>query len=120
MKYITKPEGNFAVEQLISWLVNTADRYNRTGAGIRLGARIEDAVTASAGKQYIELQPDHYAGLAEEAESPSAGYPPLYASKSDGSQERLPGAARAWLACIDAIKNATDAPPQVALHAAAE
>lgn len=113
MKYIIKPEnGQFTVEQLITWLVATDDRYNRTGAGIRLGVRIEDAVVKSDGKPYIELQPDHCAALAEAAEAPTAGYPPLYVTRADGTQEKLPGAARTWLACLDAIKDAKDEPPK--------
>lgn len=114
MKYITKPEnGPLTVEALISWLVNTDDRYNRTGAGIRLGVRIEDAVTKSEGKPYVELQPDHHAGLAEAAENPSAGYPPLSLTRADGTVEVVRG-ARPWLPCIDAIKQATDEPPKAA------
>lgn len=112
MKYIIKPaNGQFGVEQLITWLVATDDRFNRTGSGIRLGVRIEDAVTASKDKPYIELQPDHCAALAEAAESPTAGYPPLFAVQGD-RQEKLPGAARTWLACLDAIKDAKDEPPK--------
>lgn len=112
MKYIFKPEnGQFTIEQFISWVVNTDKRYNETGAGIRLGMRIEDAVTKSEGKPYIELQPDHCASLADAAENPSAGYPPIFAVTPDGKQERIPGQARVWLRCVDAIRDAKDEPP---------
>lgn len=112
MKYITKPDNSqFSIEQLIAWLIATDDRYNKTGAGIRLGVRIEDAVTASKGKPFIELQPDHHESLAAAAESPSAGFPPLYAVQGERT-ERLPGSARAWLPCVDAIKDAKDEPPK--------
>lgn len=114
MKYIVKPDnGQFTVEQLIQWLINTDKRYNETGAGIRLGVRIEDAVSKSEGKPCIELQPDHWAGLAEAAEHPSAGYPYLIGTGADGKPEKLPGNARIWLKCIDAIKDAKDEPPAV-------
>lgn len=113
-KYITKPEnGQFTVEQLIQWLVNTDKRYNETGAGIRLGVRIEDAVAKSEGKPCIELKAEHWQGLAEAAESPSAGYPYLVTTDASGRTEKLPGNARIWLKCIDAIKDAKDAPPAV-------
>lgn len=64
------------------------------------------------GRPCIELQPDHHASIAEAAENPSAGYPPLFAVSADGRQERLPGMARTWLRCLDAIKGATDEPPK--------
>lgn len=116
MKYVTKPDnGQFSIEQFVTWLVNTDKRYNETGAGIRLGLRIEDAVRASEGKPFIELQPDHHASLAQAAEAPSAGYPELYATTPDGSQTKLPGNARIWLKCVDAIAEAKDAPPAVAV-----
>lgn len=121
MKYVIKPDnGQFSIENLIAWLVATDKRFNETGSGIRLGVRVEDAVTASAGKPCIELQPDHHAVLAAAAEAPSAGYPPLYVVSPDGTQEKLPGAARAWLACIDALRDAKDEPPKAVAATTAE
>lgn len=111
MKHIKKISGQFSVESLLQWLVTTDERFNRTGPGIRLGVRIEDAVTAAQSAPYVAMQVDHYEQIAEAAENPTSGYPPLYAVSPDGSQERLPGSARAWLPALDAIRAATDTPP---------
>lgn len=113
MKYITKPEttGVVGLEALARWLVNTDERFNRTGPGIRAGVRVEDACAACEGQAFLELQPEHHALLAAAAEEPTAGYPPLRVTFEDGRVEDM-RSARPWLACIDAIRDAGDEAPK--------
>ena len=61
----------------IKVLLNTDDRFNKTGPGIRSAAKIEKSVVRSEeDKQlFIALEDADHELLAQAAESPSAGYP---------------------------------------------
>lgn len=116
-KYIKKPApieiqgiDPFTLEQLAIHLVNTDDKFNNNGVGIRAGIRIEDAFKAAEEKEVVALDEEPWKLLKEAAESPSKGYPALYFQGADGTVEKLYFGKR-LLPFIDAIAEATDTEP---------
>lgn len=115
MKYIKKPQSifiqglePFTFDNFVQHLINTDDKFNKSGPVIRLALRIEDALVKD--KLYVELESAQWEVLKETAESPSAPYPALYVTGSDGAIEKL-HFGRRLLPFIDAIVNATDEKP---------
>jgi hypothetical protein len=117
-KYIKKPESilvqgvdPFTFELFVSHLVNTDDKFNNSGPGIRAGMRVEEAV--KKGDDLVELDESDWALLKEVAENPSKGYPALYFVGADEKPEKLYFGKR-LLPFIDAINEATDTKPEPA------
>lgn len=115
MKYIKKPQSiliqglePFTFDNFVQHLINTDDKFNKSGPVIRLALRIEDAL--ANGKTYVELENSQWEVLKEVAEAPSAPYPALYVTGSDGTIEKL-HFGRRLLPFIDAIVEATDEKP---------
>ncbi len=98
----------------VEHVVDTAPRFNSTGPGIRMGARIIEAFTeGSAGiGGDVSLRDEDWKSLSEEMESPTGGYhPALCALKPDGTAGApitVPG--RLLLPYIDAVAQAKHAP----------
>lgn len=98
----------FTQALFIQHLVNSDEKFNSTGPGIRAGIRVEDAFSANT--SVIELDENSWQLLKNSADSPSGGYPAIYVTGSDGSVEKL-YFGRKLLPFIDAILEASDEKP---------
>lgn len=104
MKYIEKPKPlesggeKFGVDELVLYLLNTDDQFNRDGAGVRSAVKIEAAVKAATGDAPIALEDTDQQRLAQAAEKPSNGYPVM--------------PSRRLQPHIDAIAKAPSEPPK--------
>lgn len=111
MRYITTPEAlemsgsKFSFAMFVRWLVDNDERFNMAGPGIRMGARILEAVRDDIAK----LADDDWKMLAEAAENPTVKGQPI-------GYPITP--ARGILPFVEAIAQAADEDPRKQLAAA--
>ena len=117
VRYVVKPEpilieglDPFTLDNLIMYLVNTDDKFNNNGVGIRTGMRIEDAIEESNDSSFITLDEAHWKFLKDVIESPSKGYPALYVRGADEKPEKL-YFGRRLIPFIDAVSEAKEEKP---------
>src|SRR5687768_5075600 len=114
MMYMERPApivfGTFKItfDDFVRYLLNTDDRFNRTGAQIRAAMKVENALEKHHGK-ILELDETLWKVLNEAAEAPTSGYQVLV-SKEDPTLRLNTG--RQCLVFVDAIAEAKDVPPE--------
>lgn len=90
-----------AYVDFIRHLLDTDDRFTRTGAGIRMAMRIERALTQDPPRHHVEEM--DWEILRQVAETPTGGYPELMETTAAGVLVRRMQTGRACLPFVDAI-----------------
>jgi hypothetical protein len=82
MKTIEKPEPlalgegkTMPFDVFVGALLNSDDRFNSNGRGIRAAVRIEQALKECVDADSLKLEDDDHALLAQVIEAPTGGYP---------------------------------------------
>jgi len=109
LRYVKVPSpvdvGNglkFKFGDLVRYLVDTDDRFNKTMAGGRASMRLEALIRAEPGDT-VSVHPGDWQLLSDAAEKPTAGYPELTGLTPEGRSVRVPIPARKLLPLVDAL-----------------
>lgn len=92
----------------VAHLLDTDQRFNASGKGIRAAVRIEDAVRRGG---LVELEEDDWATLRAANEAPTAGYPALIRQDDSGKAIGTIPMGRQLLPFVNAIEEARSERP---------